>query len=230
MSKPQDINLAKEAAAKAALQYVEEGMKIGLGTGSTAAYFIQHLGNLCRKGLRIETVATSEASHRLAQEQGISLIDINKIDSLDIAVDGADEVDDKKQLIKGGGGAAFREKIVAKMSKKFIVIVDEKKRVEYLGKFPLAVEILPFAWMATKQRLIDKGFKGKMRQNKDGKLYMTDNGNYIFDIALAFPCKTPQKTENAIRDVTGVIETGFFIDPPWKVIVGFVDGHVEIID
>jgi ribose 5-phosphate isomerase A len=230
MSRPTKKNLGKEAAAAAAINFVENGMKIGLGTGSTASYFITKLAEKCRQGLRIEAVATSETSFKLAKDHGIQMIDINTLASLDLAVDGADEIDQNLRLIKGGGGALFREKIVASMSKKFIVIADESKRVQHLGKFPLAVEILPFGWKAIQEKLKEKDFLGKMRKSENGQFFVTDNGNFIIDISLSFPCKNPEQTDENIKSVTGVLETGFFFNTVSSAIMGFTDGHTETID
>jgi ribose 5-phosphate isomerase A len=220
---------AKEAAAIAAVALIQEEMLVGLGTGSTAAYFISHLGEKCRQGLKIKAVATSIKSQDQAAKEGIPLIDINEVTTLDIGIDGADEIDNKKRLIKGGGGAAFREKVVASMCATFVIIADESKQVENLGKFPLAVEILPFGHAATISKLEQKGFRGKLRKSPQNKIFETDNKNYIFDITLSYPCVTPEKIDQDIKSVTGVIETGFFIDIASLVIIGFPDGHVETL-
>ncbi len=230
MSEMRDSNLGKEAAAAEAVKLVEEGMRIGLGTGTTASHFIKRLAERCRQGLRIEAVATSQRSSELAEGLKIPLIEINSTSDLDLAVDGADELDAALRLIKGGGGALFREKVVAQMSRRFVVIADESKKVDFLGRFPLAVEILPFGWRACEERLGRLGFKGAMRRRKDGQFFVTDNGNHIFDISLSYPCKNPEEVDCRIRSVTGVIETGFFFNTAALAIVGYSDGHTEIIE
>jgi len=222
-------NIAKEAAAIAALELILDDMTVGLGTGSTAAYFIKHLAEKCRQGLRIQAVATSQASENLARENKIPLVDINTLSSIDVAVDGADEIDSKNRLIKGGGGAAFREKIVAAMSQQFIIIADENKCVRNFGKFPLAVEILPFGYYAILAKLQNIGYNGKLRKNKNGTLFLSDNGNYIFDISLTDPCLTPEIDDQKIKSVVGVIETGFFLNMASKILIGYADQHVKML-
>lgn len=220
----------KIAAAAAAINYVKDGMKIGLGTGSTASHFIMRLAEQVRRGLRVEAVATSRGSHDLAKELKIPLIDINSCTELDLGVDGADEIDGKLRLIKGGGGALFREKVVAKMSRKFIVIADDSKKVDFLGRFPLAVEILPFGWKACIDNLQRLGLSGTMRMRSDGELYLSDNGNHILDLSLSYPCIHPEELELKIRAVTGVIETGFFFNIASAIIIGYSTGKVEVTD
>lgn len=228
MKKKNDLERAKKAAGQAAADLVEAGMRVGLGTGSTAAFFIKGLIERCKQGLKIEAVATSEKSFQLAKEGGIPLIDITPIDRLDLTVDGADEIDPQKRMIKGGGGALLREKIIATMSREMIVIVDEGKLVKELGKFPLPIEIVPFAYKATLRHLADLGFHGVLRQDASGNVYITDNGNYIFDIHFKELCANPEIDHQLIRNVPGVIETGFFFHLAGRVIVGFNDGRVEI--
>lgn len=215
--------ISKDAASLKALESIKDGMKVGLGTGSTSSRFILHLIERCKKGLSIEAVATSAASEKMAREGGIPLLDIYEVDRLDIAVDGADEVDPKKRLIKGAGSALLREKIIAAMAKEMIVIADETKLVEQLGKMPLPVEIIPFGSAATKRHLEALGFYGRWRQGGKGRLF-TDNQNWILDIALPFPLEHPEKANELIRSVPGVVETGFFFNLATRIIVGKEDG------
>ena len=224
------INRAKESAAKAACKFIKEGQTVGLGTGSTANFFISHLGKFCREGLSVQAVVTSEQSYELALHEKIPLVDINSVIAIDLAVDGADEVDQQMRLIKGGGGALFREKIIASMAKVFIVLVDESKMVDHLGKFPLPVEISPFGWQATMHILKNQGFLGHIRKNVNNEIFTTDNGNHIFDINLLYPCLDPEAQEKSIRCIPGVIDTGFFIDMADKIIVGSERAQVKIID
>ncbi len=222
-----NMNIAKNAAAEAAASLVQDGMLIGLGTGSTAAFFIAHLIERCRKGLRIKAVTTSKASLDQAKQGEIPIAHIDEVSQLDLTVDGADQIDDKKQMIKGGGGALLREKIVAGMSREMIVIVDQSKRVKSLGGYSLPVEILPFAHNATLFHLAQKGFIGTMRKTKEESFYITENGNYIVDLQLPNDME-PYKTEGVIRSIPGVLETGLFLGMAGRVIIGYPDGKVKI--
>lgn len=221
-------NPAKEAAGQAAALLIKDGMRVGLGTGSTASYFIDSLIQRCRAGLKITAVATSELSERLALAGGIPFCDITRITSLDVTVDGADEIDFQKRMIKGGGGALLREKIIASMSKEVIVIIDEHKLVKHLGKFPLPVEIVPFAPAAIIHKILQKGFQGQLRRSADGQIYHTDNGNLIFDITLKVPLEAPESLNILLKSIPGVVETGIFCNLAGRVIIGYDDGRVEI--
>lgn len=223
-----NLSLAKKAAGHAAADLIQNGMIVGLGTGSTAACFIDHLINRCRQGLQVTAVTTSERSQKQALEGGIKLIDVNSITTLDITVDGADEVDRQKRMIKGGGGALLREKIVANMSQEMVVIVDSSKVVDYLGRFHLPVEICPFAIKSILYQLDRLDYKGTLRKANSNELYRTDNGNFIYDVHLSYPCLNPERDHERIRSVPGVIETGFFFEMAGRVIIGFEDGHLEI--
>lgn len=221
--------LAKKAAAYAAAEMIQNEMLVGLGTGSTTEHFITKLGWRCQQqNLKISAVATSEKSCQLALQNKIPMADINTLTYLDVAVDGADEITHQHQMIKGGGGALLREKIVASMSHEMIVIVDQTKVVDYLGAFPLPVEIIPFAWQATLFKVNQKGFKGQWRLSTDGQRFITDNGNFIYDISFVKPLAEPEKVEQALNSIPGVIETGFFFGLATKVIVGHTDGRIEI--
>lgn len=219
---------AKKAAGEAALQFVQQDMLLGLGTGSTVAFFLDALAEQCRQGLRVVAVTTSEKTERRAKELGISLADIDTMMSLDLTVDGADEIDGQKRMIKGGGGALLREKIVASMSKEMIVIVDSSKAVTKLGKFPLPVEILPFAYRSTLHKIKQLGYQGSLRANPDESVYVTDNNNYIFDIHFPHFCDDPEKVNQELQEIPGVMATGFFFNLAGRVIVGNEDGKYEI--
>lgn len=221
---------AKEAAGKKAAELIENGMTVGLGTGSTASHFIRALGARCREGLSIQAVATSVDSENLAKQMGIPLTNLHDLTSIDIDVDGADEIDPKKRMIKGGGGALFREKIIAGMSKEMIVIVDPSKQVDAFGKFPLPVEISPFAYKATLHHLHSFGYQGTMRKNSENQHFVTDNGNYIYDIQLSYPCTKPEEVERQISGIPGVIETGFFLGMAGRVIIGQENGQTITLD
>lgn len=221
---------AKKIAGETAAKLIQDGMLVGLGSGSTSAYFIAALSQRCRDGLKIHAVASSSISHKLAQNGNIPLVDPNKLTWLDITVDGADAVDPQKRLIKGGGGALLREKIIAKMSKDVVIIIDDTKLVSSLGALPLPVEILPFAYKATLHHIESLGLKGKLRQDDAGKHYITDNGNFIIDIFFESPIQAPETLEMALTAIPGVIETGFFIKIADKIIVGYNDGRVNVIN
>ena len=207
----------KESVAIEAIQYIEDDMKVGLGTGSTMYYAVKHLGERVKEGLNIVCVPTSEKTAEWAEKFEIPLSDFSEIRSLDIAIDGADEVDENLQLIKGGGGALLREKIVADAAKKFIVIVDESKVVKTLGKFKLPIEVIPFGWKITAQSIESLGCKAILRK-KEEEIFVTDNQNYILDCDfLVF--HHPEQLNHALKSVVGVVETGLFINMTKKVLV-----------
>ncbi|MEB8093034.1 ribose-5-phosphate isomerase RpiA [Mammaliicoccus lentus] len=207
----------KESVAIEAIQYIEDDMKVGLGTGSTMYYAIKHLGERVKKGLNIVCVPTSEKTEEWAKKFEIPLSDFSEIRSLDIAIDGADEVDENLQLIKGGGGALLREKIVADAAKKFIVIVDESKVVKILGKFKLPIEVIPFGWKITAQSIESLGCKAILRK-KEEEIFVTDNQNYILDCDFS-EIHHPEQLNHALKSVVGVVETGLFINMTKKVLV-----------
>lgn len=218
----------KQLAAEKAVEYVKDGMKVGLGTGSTAYWAIRKLGERVNEGLKITAVATSQASEEQARELGIPLVEFGDIESLDLTIDGADELDSELQLIKGGGGALLREKIVAGNSTRMIVVADESKAVAVLGKFPLPVEIVPFAWEWTVAELSKLGCRPELRRNGEA-LYKTDNGNYIADCHFEMIDSAP-KLALALQGITGVVEHGLFIGIADLAIIGKKDGSIEIIE
>lgn len=218
----------KQLAAEKAVEYVLDGMKVGLGTGSTAYWAIRKLGERVREGLKITAVATSRSSEEQARELGISLVAFGDIDHLDLTIDGADELDMKLQLIKGGGGALLREKIVASNSTRMIVVADESKAVGTLGKFPLPVEIVPFAWEWTVAEIAKLGCKPELRRNGE-ELYKTDNGNYIADCRFEAIDSAP-KLALDLQSIPGIVEHGLFIGIADLAIIGKNDGSIEIIE
>lgn len=222
------IAVAKRAAGTAAADLVKEGMLIGLGTGSTAFFFIEALGKRCREGLKISAVATSKQSSRQAQLAGIPLEDPDTITTLDLTIDGADEIDHKKNMIKGGGGALLREKLLAHSSREMIVIIDETKLVDHLGTFPIPVEIARFAYHTTLERLKSKGYYGILRLTRDNAFYLTDNGNYIVDIQYNESIANPVEEHGILKSITGVVETGLFFNVAGRVVIGYLDGFVKI--
>jgi ribose 5-phosphate isomerase A len=208
--------LKRQAAARA-LEEVRDGMKLGLGTGSTAKHFVDLLGEKVRAGLRVVGVPTSEATRAQAEQCGIALTTLDDIDRLDLTVDGADEIDHSLNLIKGGGGALLREKIVAAASDRMIVIADDSKWVEVLGRFPLPVEVIPFGLAATRHAMAKAfaacGVSGEMvlRKGKDGHVFVTDGGHWIVDAHLGRIADAPRLAGH-LSGIPGVVEHGLFTD------------------
>lgn len=210
---------------------VESGMTIGLGTGTTATAFIQSLAERNKlKNLNITCVATSVESERLALSLGLCCVSIDSVAEIDATFDGADEVDEKRRLIKGAGGALLREKILATASDKLVVMVDEQKLVKHLGKAKLPVEVIPFGHRFTMANLIALGFtKIELRQNSDGSTFVTDNHNFIYDIYYNQLFAEPEKENEKICKIPGVVETGFFFDFTGPIVVGRADGSVVLM-
>jgi ribose 5-phosphate isomerase A len=219
---------AKIAAGTKAAELIQSGMIVGLGTGTTAAHFIQALIDRCKQGLRIQGVASSRHSADLAKKGGIPILDINTAPRIDITVDGADEIDPKKRMIKGGGGAHVREKILACASKEMIVIVDESKLVPAIGKAKLPVEILYYGAPSTRMKIEKMGYSGRWRMNADGTFFLSENGNLLFDIQFPSPPLDPEQDHEKLLLIPGVIDTGFFINIAGRVIIGYRDGRVEV--
>jgi ribose 5-phosphate isomerase A len=218
-----NIQKAKRAAAEKAVAYVQDNMIVGLGTGSTAYYAIQLMSERVANGLRIQGVPTSLETEKIAKENNIPLL--SEFEYIDITIDGADEVDEHGNLIKGGGGALTREKIVAGASKKEIIIVDETKLVPNLGRFPLAVEVLRFGWGFVQQKLQALGCKAKLR-TKGEEIFVTDNQNYIFDCMFSH-IDHPKELSIEINAIPGVVENGLFVGLTDLVIVGHADGRTK---
>jgi ribose 5-phosphate isomerase A len=228
-------DIAKRAAALRALEYVEPGMRLGLGTGSTAAWFVELLGRRVREEkLDVIGVPTSERTGDLAESVGVRLTTLDEAGWLDLTVDGADEFDADLNLIKGGGGALLQEKIVANASNRMIVLADKSKRVEVLGNFPLPVEIVPFAWETTKAIVEEKlerhdvdGRVATLRLRRD-EPYLTDCGHFIIDLHLK-AIRDPRALALMLNQVPGVVDNGLFIDIADAVIVGHGDGGADVI-
>ena len=228
-------DLAKRAAAAHALEMVEDGMMLGLGTGSTAGWFVRLLADRIRaEGLSVEGVATSSATVWLAEELGVPLRRLDDVPRIDLVVDGADEIDARLNLIKGGGAALLQEKIVAAASARMVVIADDSKQVAHLGRFPLPVEIVRFGWTATR-RLVSEllaamdvdGHRAEVRMGKDGPL-VTDEGNLILDLHLE-RIGDPPALATALNILPGVVETGLFIDMAHCAIIGRPDGTAAML-
>jgi ribose 5-phosphate isomerase A len=223
----------KRAAAARALDFVEDGMRLGLGTGSTALAFLELLAERVRDGLRVSGVPTSEATRRAAERLGIPLLDLDQAPELDLDVDGADEIDPALDLIKGGGGALLREKIVAAASRRMIVIADGSKRVEALGRFPLPIEVVPFGLAATRiaveRGLRQAGAEGQLRLRTaaNGQPFVTDGGHYILDAALG-RIEAPERVAAALAAIPGVVEHGLFLGLATGAILATEGGLVEL--
>ncbi|PHE53314.1 ribose 5-phosphate isomerase A [Bacillus pseudomycoides] len=213
----------KRLAGEYAADFVKDGMKIGLGTGSTVYWTIQKLGQLISEGLTIQAVPTSIETEKLAVQLSIPLIPLSNVDYLDLTIDGADEINPNLHLIKGGGGALLREKIVATSSQKLIIIADESKLVKDLGTFPLPIEIVPFAWEQTAKRIQSFGYQTILR-TQNNQPFITDNGNMILDCVFPNQITNPIETHQQVKIVTGVIETGLFINMVNKAIIATEKG------
>ncbi len=229
------IDNAKRAAAAKALELVQDDMVLGLGTGSTAAHFIDLLGEKVKNGLTVTGIPTSQATREQALRMGIDLIDPDETTKVDLAIDGTDEVDPALSLIKGGGGALLREKIIARAAREFVIIADESKKVKTLGAFALPVEIEPFGWALSVQEirrlLSSMGFDGHkvgLRGAPSGGVFHSDGGNYILDCALEH-IEDSQKLDQALRELPGVIETGLFIGMTKRVYIAQPSGGVEVM-
>lgn len=216
---------AKLLVATRAVDFVEDGMAVGLGTGTTATLFIEQLGQKVAQGLRIRCVASSQASHDLAASLGIPVTTFAADPVLDLAIDGADEIAPGLALIKGGGGALLREKIVISAARRFLVIADSSKVVPQLGHFPLPVEVIQMALPIVQHKLTALGIHPNLRSSANGSPYLTDEGNYILDCAC-HQIPNPADLAASIRAIVGVVEHGLFLGMATEALVGF-DDHVE---
>jgi len=224
-----EVIAAKRAAASAAADLVQDGMKLGLGSGSTFLLVLERLGERIRsEGLKVAGVPSSSATAAAAAAAGVELIDLADVDRLDLAIDGADEVDPQKNMIKGGGGAHVRERIVAAAAKELVVVVDEKKLVPVLGKsFALPVEVLQFGWRQAERLVAATGCKPQRRE-RDGKPFVTDNGNFVLD------CKydgidDPAWLDTQLNALTGVVDHGLFVGMSGRIVVADAQGKVRVI-
>jgi ribose 5-phosphate isomerase A len=223
----------KQQAAARALEFVENGMSLGLGSGSTAAKFVDLVGQRVKAGLQVKCVPTSEATRAQAERLGIPLTSLDDTPFLDLTVDGADEIDAQLRLIKGGGGALLREKIVATASQRMVVITDASKLVVTLGKFPLPIEVVRFGLAATRNMVevlsADAGCEGeiKVRLAADGKPFETDGGNLILDCAFG-QIADPEALEDALKLIPGVVESGLFLGIADAAVIAGPDGVVVV--
>jgi ribose 5-phosphate isomerase A len=221
----------KRAAAVWAASQVEDGMAVGLGSGSTSALVIEEVGRRVAGGLRIKAIATSEQSHRQALGLGIPLTDFAAQPHLDVTIDGADEVQaGTLSLIKGHGGALLREKIVAMASGRLLIAVDPRKLVKVLGSvFTVPVEVVPFGWETTAKRLRDAGFAPELRVNEDGRPYITDGHHYILHCDLPQSGFRAEDAAEKFKRIVGVVEHGLFLGMASKVVIGSPEG-IEILE
>ena len=220
----ENLEALKELAAKAAVEYVKDGHVVGLGTGSTARYAVLALGELVKAGLTIKGVPTSRETAELARQQGIPLIDQDNAWIIDVAIDGADQVDPGFNLIKGGGGALLKEKIVAASAKQFIVLIDHTKRVPVLGgSFPLPVEVIPFGWGSTVRAIEALTQSRVVLRERNGLPFNTEAGHVILDVHLP-RIDNPRELEIALHLIPGVVETGLFVGRTDLLIVGTPNG------
>ena len=224
-----NIDQQKRAAAARALEFVEPGMRLGLGTGSTARHFVELLAERVREGLRIVAVPTSEETQRDAQRLGVPLTSLDETPALDLTVDGADEIAPDLALVKGGGGALLREKIVASASASMVVIADESKWVRVLGRFPLPIEVVPFGLAATRAAIeaaaAAAGSPGRaeLRKRKDAAPFVTDGGHWILDAHLD-RIADPQALADRLARIPGVVEHGLFIGLAQAAVLADADG------
>ncbi|MGB8508688.1 MAG: ribose-5-phosphate isomerase RpiA [Pyrinomonadaceae bacterium] len=202
---------AKQLAGERAVEFVEDGMTLGLGTGSTVYWTVERLGARVREeGLRVRCIPTSRRTEEQARALNIPLITFDDAPELDLTIDGADEIGPGLALIKGGGGALLREKLVASASRRLIIVADASKRVATLGQFPLPVEVIPFAWEVTARRVSDARCRPTLRRDEGGDIYVTDNGNFILDCDCG-EITDPAGLERELKLLTGVVECGLFV-------------------
>ena len=218
---------AKLKAAQHALDFVQDGMSLGLGSGTTSTVFIKQLGERVKQGLRVQGIATSDASQRLAESLSIPITTFDQCPELDLAIDGADEVGPDLALIKGGGGAMLREKIVASAARRFIVIADSSKLVDTLGRFPLPVEVIQMALPLVSRKLEALDLNPKLRHHPNGSLYITDEGNFILDCACG-SIPDPAWTASELRGIVGVVEHGLFVNMASLALIAGDDGVREV--
>lgn len=218
----------KKIAGEKACGWVKDGMVVGLGTGSTVYYTIEKLGEMVRDGLNITGIATSEETAIQAKKLGIPLKSLNDVKQIDVTIDGADEVNKDFQGIKGGGGALLREKMVAAASLMNIWVVEEKKLVEELGEFSLPIEVIPFGWKQIKWSLEKEAIEIELRKNDSGKVYQTNNGNYILDIKNQI-LTNPVEWQEKLAGIPGIVEHGLFLNYMDIVICGKANGEAIVI-
>ena len=221
------LDREKDAAARASLRYVNDGDIVGLGTGSTAAFMVRALAEKVRAGLKIVGIPTSKRTEELAASLGIAVTTLDEYQDINVTIDGADEFDSQLRLIKGGGGALLREKIVASASRKLVIIADSSKQARKLGRFPLPVEVIPFAEKLVARKIVAMGAQVKLREYAYGNPFVTDEGHHILDCHFG-EIDDPEKIGSELRFMPGIVEHGLFLNMASVVVVGKADGVVEL--
>lgn len=223
----EQANWYKKAAGEKAVEYIKDGMVIGLGSGSTVYWMLKKLGELVELGLNIKGIPSSLRTEKWAKDFKIPLTDFSEVQLLDVAIDGADEIDPSFNLTKGGGGSLVREKVVNAHAKKLIIVADHSKMVDELGKFPLPVEVLQFGWQLTANKISELGATPVLREI-EGNIFVSNNGNYILDCAFE-SISDPKSLHHSLKQLLGVVESGLFVDMTDTVILAGPDG-VKVID
>jgi ribose 5-phosphate isomerase A len=218
----------KQVTAREAVKLVEPGMIVGLGTGSTAFYFIEALAARIKQGLKCKAVPTSGQTRNVAKEMGIEILELNDVTSIDLTVDGADEIDPKLRLIKGGGGALLQEKMVAAASEQFVVIADESKMVNQLGAFPLPLEVIPYGWKQVQRFIHESHYIKTELRVKNNQPFITDHGHFILDCHFK-QIADPGMLNNTLHNIPGVVETGLFLNMADIAIIGYADESLRRI-
>ncbi len=217
----------KKKLGKYAADLIPANTTIGMGSGSTIFWLIEELALRIKQGFSLSIVATSSQTKKLASEAGITIVELNDIDTLPLAIDGADEIDEQLQLIKGGGGALLQEKMVAAASEKLIIIADESKYVQQLGKFPLPVEVIPTGWKQVRKKIISLGCKDVQLRKANGLPFITDTGHNILDCYFE-RIDDAARLNISLNLIPGVVETGLFINMTHAAIIGYADGRIEM--
>ncbi|WP_186577903.1 ribose-5-phosphate isomerase RpiA [Aquibacillus kalidii] len=218
---------SKQLAGEKATEFIKDGMVLGLGTGSTVYWTIQKLGELVKGGLNIQGVPTSKQTEKLANQLDIPLLSLSDVNDIDLTIDGADEANSNLELIKGGGGALLREKMIASISRRLVIVVDQSKYVPELGHFPLPVEIVPFGWEITSKQIAALGCLPQLRREERDPV-VTDNGNYIVDCHFN-TISDAKQLDQALNMIPGVVENGLFVDMANELIIGRDDGTIDFL-
>jgi ribose 5-phosphate isomerase A len=222
-------NEIKKLVAEKAVDLVQEGMVLGIGSGSTVAFFIEAIAKKFRDGLVCTAVPTSSQTKLLAAKEGIKLTELNDVSFIDLTIDGADEADHRLQLIKGGGGYLLQEKMVAASSRELVIIADNKKYRPFLGEFPLPIEVIPYGWKQVRVK-IEKSFGIEIKiREKEGQPFTTDHGHYILDCCFQ-KIEDPAGLNARLHLIPGVVEIGLFVDMCNKAIIGFPDGSTQVVE
>jgi ribose 5-phosphate isomerase A len=218
----------REFLGSHAANLIEDNMIVGLGTGRTANSFVKALAKRCELGLKIKAVASSLQTEKLSSQLGIDVLNINDVDRIDVTVDGADEVDEERNIIKGGGGALLREKILSFASDKFVVLIEDSKLVKKIGEFPLPVEIVPYGCWVAKKKIELLNLECKWRMNEE-EFFLTDNNNFLLDIYFNSFIEDPIELQEALKNIPGVVETGLFLNMADQILIGSSTKTVTIL-